>query len=99
MDYVDLYLIHSVNSIKGDITGAWREFELLQKDGLAKSVYLNLPNRITCTLISNQLQLTYLRSIGVSNFSVDNLKELLRSAEVKPAVNQVQVHCGLDSSC
>ena len=29
------------------------------------------------------------RSIGVSNFSVDDLKTLLAKAEVKPAVNQV----------
>jgi len=67
VDYVDLYLIHSVNAIKGDIAGAWREFELLKKDGLAKS-------------------------IGVSNFSVDNLRELFRTAEVKPAVNQILLH-------
>jgi len=65
--YVDLYLIHNVNAIKGDIAGAWREFELLKKEGLAKS-------------------------IGVSNFSVDNLKELFRTAEVKPAVNQILLH-------
>jgi len=67
VDYVDLYLIHSVNAIKGDITGAWKEFELLKKEGLAKS-------------------------IGVSNFSVDNLKVLFRTAEVKPAVNQILLH-------
>lgn len=31
-----------------------------------------------------------LRSIGVSNFSVDDLKELLKDAKVAPAVNQVR---------
>jgi hypothetical protein len=47
-------LIHSVNAIKGDITGAWKEFELLKRDGLTKLVYLNLPRSIACALIANQ---------------------------------------------
>jgi len=67
VDYVDLYLIHSPRLVKDDIARAWREFELLKKEGLAKS-------------------------IGVSNFSVDDLKELLSTAEIKPAVNQILLH-------
>ena len=42
-----------------------------------------------------QLQLTLnrldVRSIGVSNFGIDDLKELLESAEILPAVNQVRM--------
>ena len=33
----------------------------------------------------------YLRSIGVSNFAVDDLRKLLKIAHVKPAVNQVSL--------
>ncbi|KAF9564165.1 Aldo/keto reductase, partial [Agrocybe pediades] len=32
------------------------------------------------------------KSIGVSNFGVDNLQKLLKIAHVKPAVNQIQLH-------
>jgi len=65
--YVDLYLIHSPRLVKDDIAGAWKEFELLKKEGLAKS-------------------------IGVSNFQIEDLKVLLESAEIKPAVNQILFH-------
>ena len=32
------------------------------------------------------------KSIGVSNFTVDLLKELLKECKIKPAVNQVELH-------
>jgi diketogulonate reductase-like aldo/keto reductase len=32
------------------------------------------------------------RSIGVSNFTLEDLQELLKTADVKPAVNQVTVN-------
>ena len=38
LDYVDLYLIHSPRVAKGDIRGAWKEMEDIQKQGKAKSI-------------------------------------------------------------
>ena len=32
------------------------------------------------------------RSIGVSNFSPQNIEELMKTAKVKPAVNQINIH-------
>lgn len=32
------------------------------------------------------------RSIGVSNFTIKHLQELLKEAQIKPAVNQVELH-------
>lgn len=41
----------------------------------------------------NQLPLTpIIRSIGVSNFNVDQLKALVKVARVKPTVNQIRLH-------
>ncbi len=34
------------------------------------------------------------RSIGVSNFSIDDLNNILDNSDVKPAVNQIRVHIG-----
>ena len=34
------------------------------------------------------------RAIGVSNFSVDDLKNILDNSPIKPAVNQIRVHIG-----
>jgi len=64
--YVNLYLIHSVSSIKS-IPEAWKEMERAKSLGLA-------------------------RSIGVSNFGVPNLEEVLKVASIKPAVNQMRYH-------
>ncbi|KGB79884.2 oxidoreductase [Cryptococcus deuterogattii R265] len=38
LEYLDLYLIHSPRVTKGDIKGAWKELETLQKEGKAKSI-------------------------------------------------------------
>ncbi|KAJ3066777.1 hypothetical protein HDU98_009965 [Podochytrium sp. JEL0797] len=64
-DYVDLYLIHA--PIHGKRLSAWKEMELLFKEGHAKS-------------------------IGVSNFNVQHLQELLDNSTVVPAVNQIELN-------
>lgn len=38
LEYLDLYLIHSPRVTKGDIKGAWKELEALQKEGKTKSI-------------------------------------------------------------
>ncbi|KAF8160333.1 NADP-dependent oxidoreductase domain-containing protein [Mycena galopus ATCC 62051] len=37
LKYVDLYLIHNPRTLP-DVDGVWKEFEKIQKDGLAKSI-------------------------------------------------------------
>ncbi|KAJ7453143.1 NADP-dependent oxidoreductase domain-containing protein [Mycena latifolia] len=66
LKYVDLYLIHQPRVVP-DIDAAWKEFEAIQKDGLAKS-------------------------IGVSNFTLEQLQKLVKSALVWPAVDQIELH-------
>lgn len=34
----------------------------------------------------------YIRAIGVSNFTINHLKELIENAEIIPAVNQIEFH-------
>ncbi|KAI0647040.1 Aldo/keto reductase [Trametes meyenii] len=67
LDYVDLFLIHVPIQHEGKLQSVWKEFEALQKEGLA-------------------------RSIGVSNFRVKDLNEILEVATVIPAVNQIEYH-------
>ncbi len=64
LDHVDLFLIHMPTHHEGKLKSVWKEFEEIQKEGLAKS-------------------------IGVSNFRVKDLEQVLESATVIPAVNQV----------
>ncbi|KAH9952058.1 Aldo/keto reductase [Amylocystis lapponica] len=65
-DYVDLFLIHSPVEQK-DLKSVWKQFEELQKEGLAKS-------------------------IGVSNFRVQDFEVIADGATVVPAVNQIEYH-------
>ncbi|KAI0748112.1 Aldo/keto reductase [Daedaleopsis nitida] len=67
LDYVDLFLIHMPIQHEGKLKSVWKEFEDLQKEGLAKS-------------------------IGVSNFRVKDLEEIIDGANVMPAVNQIEYH-------
>ena len=42
--------------------------------------------------LENIKQLGLAKSIGVSNFSIDHLKNILKNGNVVPAVNQIEVH-------
>ncbi|KAJ7304621.1 Aldo/keto reductase [Mycena albidolilacea] len=66
LEYVDLYLIHNPRSVP-DVDAVWKEFEIIKKDGLAKT-------------------------IGVSNFDLEQLQSLVQKALVWPAVNQIEFH-------
>jgi len=66
LKYVDLYLIHQPRFLP-EIDPVWKEFEVLQKDGLAKT-------------------------IGVSNFTLEDLQSLVQKATVWPAINQIELH-------
>lgn len=57
--------------------------EALQKKGFAKFVLHLLAESV-------MLMLPSFRSIGVSNFGVEDLKILLASAKIKPVANQVR---------
>ena len=86
--YVDLYLIHSPKYVPGDdVVATWSEFEKVRKEGLARFVfdcYLSMYFTIVEQLLGH-------RSIGVSNFTLEDLRLLMKHAKIIPAVNQVSV--------
>ncbi|KAL2519433.1 NAD(P)-linked oxidoreductase superfamily protein [Abeliophyllum distichum] len=82
MDYIDLYLIHWPVSSKPGIV----EYPIKAEDFLPmdfKSVWAAMEE-------CQRLGLT--KSIGVSNFSCKKLEEILSTANISPAVNQVEVN-------
>ena len=58
-----------------------------------KVILMSIHSRVIRALLYD---FSYFRSIGVSNFDVDNLKQVLKIARIKPAVNQV---CLYDQIC
>ncbi|KAG5550526.1 hypothetical protein RHGRI_015479 [Rhododendron griersonianum] len=82
LEYLDLYLIHfpvSMNS-PGSYVVPFNQSDLLPMD--FKSVWEAMEE-------CHKLGLT--KNIGVSNFSVKKLQQLLLTAKIPPAVNQVEI--------
>lgn len=79
LDYVDLYLMH---------------WPFAQKPG-TKEFDENIedtPLLDTWKEIEKLYKAGKAKAIGVSNFNIDTLQEFIDKAEIKPAVNQVELH-------
>ncbi|KAF9034463.1 Aldo/keto reductase [Hymenopellis radicata] len=85
--YIDLYLLHWPQCADSEDGSDFPK----NPDGTYK-----LSNRYNFADSWKQLEIAYhrgtCRAIGVSNFSIKTLEELLLTAEVTPAVNQVEMH-------
>lgn len=85
LDYLDLYLIHWPVSFE-----AGGSYFPKGSDGLVKLD--QTPIEKTWEAMEKLLESGKVRSIGVSNFTVENLERILKVAKVKPAVNQIEAH-------
>lgn len=85
LEYVDLYLIHwPVKFASG------RKWFPLDSEGVFQA---NETDVVKVWQIMEKLLATgKTKAIGVSNFNVRRLKQVLEVAKVKPAVNQVEIH-------
>jgi len=84
LDYLDLYLIHWPLVFKQGHDQARSADDLLSTDEVP------LADTWKAMEITKRKGLT--RHIGVSNFSIKKLDELLKQSETKPEVNQVEIH-------
>ncbi|KNA25033.1 hypothetical protein SOVF_010000 isoform A [Spinacia oleracea] len=80
LDYVDLYLIHWPVKEKKGLSG----------DNPERYLPTDIPS--TWKAMEALCDSGRVRAIGVSNFSVKKLEDLLKVARVPPAVNQVECH-------
>uniref|UniRef100_A0A8D9A9R2 Alcohol dehydrogenase [NADP(+)] A n=1 Tax=Cacopsylla melanoneura TaxID=428564 RepID=A0A8D9A9R2_9HEMI len=87
VDYIDLYLIHMPFTFKSN---SERNGPLKEPDGSlvkARTDHVQIWKKL-----EELVKLQKLKSIGVSNFNADQLKRLYEIAEIKPAVNQIELH-------
>ncbi|MEM6717437.1 MAG: aldo/keto reductase [Cyanobacteria bacterium P01_C01_bin.147] len=84
LDYLDLYLMHWPVAIKKG-----EGFPLTKEKLVALEV---LPIATTWQAMEALVQEGLTRHIGVSNFSVHKLRSLLATANIPPAMNQVELH-------
>lgn len=94
LDYVDLYLMHWPVSLKQDTIqdGNLMVIPLLP-DG-SRDVDLEDWNFVKTWELMQKLPKNKVRAIGVSNFSINNIKDLLNSPgnTTAPALNQIELH-------
>jgi alcohol dehydrogenase (NADP+) len=84
LDYLDLYLIHWPVSLKPEI-----QFPSSTKDFLSLK---DAPTASTWKAMEVCVKDKLIRHIGISNFSIKKIKELLDVCEIKPEVNQIELH-------
>ncbi|WP_186757876.1 aldo/keto reductase [Echinicola salinicaeni] len=84
LDYLDLYLVHWPLALKHgvDFPEKKEDFESLD----------DIPLTSTWEAMEELSATGKVRHIGVSNFKIKKLKEILGSAKIKPEMNQVEMH-------
>lgn len=85
LDYLDLYLVHW-----GIAFAHGGDLEPIDENGMVRTE--NVPMIDTWREMEKLVEKGLTRSIGVANFTVSMLVDLLSYAKVKPVVNQVEVH-------
>ena len=84
LDYLDLYLVHWPVALKHGTGFPTSADEFLSID--------KVPIPATWKKMEKIQQNSKARHIGVSNFSVKKIKTLLETCNVKPEVNQIELH-------
>lgn len=88
LDYLDLYLVHWPAVFKS--VGSADYFPLDPATGVV--AHDDIPLKETWEAMEKLVESGKVRSIGVSNFNIRRLEELLSFAKIKPAVNQIEAH-------
>lgn len=84
LDYLDLYLIHWPISLKSDV-----KFPEKGEDFLT---YKEVPLEETWAGMEEIKEKGKARHIGVSNFNISKLKEIMANASENPEMNQIELH-------
>ncbi|KAI5849883.1 NADP-dependent oxidoreductase domain-containing protein [Tricharina praecox] len=83
--YLDLYLIHwPVNFASGA--------NRFPQDATGKIALADIPIAETWKAMEDLLATGKVKAIGISNFNKRRIEELLQTAKVTPAVNQIEAH-------
>ncbi|PWA34941.1 alcohol dehydrogenase [Artemisia annua] len=86
VSYLDLYLMHwPESSAFGDATDPPAKLGSEYRQFLSKV-------KTAWKTMERLVELGLVRAIGVSNFNIQQVKELLKFAKIVPAVNQVELH-------
>ena len=89
MDYVDLFLVHwpiAVETNEDHMPKLSEKGQYILKEELTKNP------EPTWRAVEELYESGKVKAIGVSNWTIEGLKQLLAFAKVKPALNQIEIH-------
>lgn len=86
MDYVDMYMIH------WPMSWAFQGYEFSELKATNNMEPLNVPIIDTWREMEKLVEDKKARSIGVSNFTIPMLEDLLSKCSIPPAVNQIEIN-------
>ncbi|CAH1251069.1 AKR1A1 [Branchiostoma lanceolatum] len=85
LDYLDLYLMHCpVAYARGD--------KFFPFDDKGQAITLDIHFMETWKAMENLVDAGLVKAIGVSNFNISQMEEVMTNGRIKPAVNQVESH-------
>lgn len=85
LEYLDLYLVHwGIAFVHGE------KLEPIDDDGMVKTEAVSMKE--TWQAMESLVDKGLVKSIGVANFTVPMIVDLLSYAKVKPVVNQIEIH-------
>ncbi|MEM6253740.1 MAG: aldo/keto reductase [Cyanobacteria bacterium P01_D01_bin.156] len=90
LDYLDLYLMHWPIAMKKGSSGSLTSDQLIPLN--------ELPLLTTWQAMESLIDKGLCRHIGVSNFSIPKLQNLLDHARLQPELNQIELHPYLQQS-
>ena len=85
LDYLDLYLVHWGIAFKPG-----KDLEPLDRDGMVITEPVSIQK--TWKAMESLVDKGLVKSIGVANFTAAMITDLLSYAEIKPVMNQVEIH-------
>lgn len=88
LDYLDLYLIHWPLNFS-------REVGLATPSNASEIPQAQTPTLETWQALEACVDKGLIKNIGVSNFSMTKLDDLVKHCRIKPAINQVECHVNL----
>ncbi len=84
LEYLDLYLIHWPIAFKHDV--------ILPEKGDEFICLTDVPLSITWKAMEKCFSNGLTKHIGVSNFSVKKIRDLIANSKIKPEMNQIEIH-------
>lgn len=87
LDYVDMYLIHTPFTLQINEDGSFK----VDADGLIE-VDKTTNHAATWAEMEKLLEKGLTKSIGISNFSKEQVARLLKNCKIRPANNQIEHH-------